>query len=281
MNALFLRKIRTVIWKTVLFLILWGLVQAPLLIPFMNFFKKLFPPEWSRLIIEIIPFISIVFACLLMTRYAEKRNFSTLGFQTGRMINNISIGFLIGLFWIAISLVFQYISGTIFIGAQNAIPAGVFIIYGIALLINASVQEILFRSYIYQTIESNFNALSAIIITSVLFSVSHIGAVKAGFIPTLNVFGAGLVFAVAYHKTKNLWMPIAMHFVWNFSVSSILYKPITDYNGLELFRLKGSSLLAGGEDGVQTTILTTLSIIIVIIPELLIIKPQEKNNEAC
>jgi membrane protease YdiL (CAAX protease family) len=210
-----------------------------------------------------------------MTKFVEKRSFATLGFQSERIINNISIGLLIGLFWIIISFVGQYIFGTLTKGTQNTIPAGPFIIYGIALLINASLQEILFRSYIYQTIESNFNALSAIIITSVLFSVSHIGAIKAGVIPSLNVFGAGLVFAIACYKTKNLWMPIAMHFIWNFSVSSILYKPITDYKGLELFQLEGSKLMAGGENGVDTTILTTLTIIIVLMLEFLIIKPQK------
>jgi uncharacterized protein len=241
----------------------------------MKLFNKFFSPEWSRLIIEIIPFISILSACLIMTKFVEKRNFSTLGFQSERIINNISIGLIIGLFWIVISFVGQYIFGTVFKGDQNIIPASIFIIYGIALLINASLQEILFRSYIYQSIETNFNALSAIIITSVLFSVSHIGAIKAGIIPSLNVFGAGLVFAIAYYKTKNLWMPIVIHFIWNFSVSSILYKPITYYKGLELFQLKGSKLLAGGEGGVQTTILTTLTIIIVIMVEILIIKPQK------
>ena len=275
MKTKFLEHFWITIWKTVLFLIFWGLLQAPLLIPFMKLFNKFFPPEWSRLITELIPFISILSACLIMTKFVEKRKFSTLGFQSDRIINNISIGLIIGLFWIIISFVGQYVFGTIFKGAQNTIPAGTFIIYGIALLVNASLQEILFRSYIYQSIETNFNALSAIIITSVLFSVVHIGAIKAGIIPSFNVFGAGLVFAIAYYKTKTLWMPITIHFIWNFLVSSILYKPIPDYKGLELFQLKGSNLLAGGENGVQTTILTTFTIIIVIMLELLIIKPQK------
>jgi len=274
-KAQFLKPSWTIIWKIVLFLILWGIFQAPLLIPFLKFFNKFFPPEWSRLIIEIIPFISLLFACLIMTRFVERRNFSTLGFQSKRVINDISIGFLTGLFWITISFVGQYIFGTLYNGAQNTIPVSVFIVYGIALLINASLQEILFRSYIFQSIENYSNVLTAIIITSVLFLGSHIGAVKAGIIPSLNVFGAGLVFAIAYYKTKNLWMPIVIHFIWNFSVSSILYKPITEYKGLELFQLKGSKLLAGGEDGVQTTILTTLTIIIVILLELLFLKPQK------
>ena len=275
MKTKFLEHFWITIWKTVLFLIFWGLLQAPLLVPFMKLFNKFFPPEWSRLITELIPFISILSACLIMTKFVEKRKFSTLGFQSERIINNISIGLIIGLFWIIISFVGQYVFGTIFKGAQNTIPAGTFIIYGIALLVNASLQEILFRSYIYQSIETNFNALSAIIITSVLFSVVHIGAIKAGIIPSFNVFGAGLVFAIAYYKTKTLWMPITIHFIWNFLVSSILYKPIPDYKGLELFQLKGSNLLAGGENGVQTTILTTFTIIIVIMLELLIIKPQK------
>lgn len=210
-----------------------------------------------------------------MIKFVEKRDFITLGFQSERIINNILAGLLIGILWIIMSIAGQYVFGTLFKGAQNTIPAGTFIIYGIALLINASSQEILFRSYIFQSIESKFNALSAIIITSILFSFSHIGAIKAGIIPILNVFGAGLVFAIAYYKTKNLWMPIIIHFIWNFSVSSILYKPIPYYKGLELFQLKGGKLLAGGENGVETTVLTTVTIIIVIMLELLIIKPHE------
>jgi len=274
-KAQILKPFWTIIWKIMVFLILWALIQAPFLIPFMKFFNKFFPPEWSRLIIEIIPFISLLIASLIMTKFVEKRNFSTLGFQSKRIINDILTGFLIGLFWITISFVGQYIFGTLYNGAQNTIQASVFIIYGIALLINSSLQEILFRSYIFQRIENSFNVLSAIIITSVLFLGSHIGAIKEGIIPSLNVFGAGLIFAIAYYKTKSLWMPIVIHFIWNFSVSSILYKPITDYKGLELFQLKGNQLLAGGENGVQTTIITTLTIVIVIVIELLIIKPQK------
>lgn len=275
MKTQFIKNSWTTIWKITLFLIIWGCLQAPILIPFIKLFNKFFPPEWSRLIMEVVPFISILITCLIMTRFVDKRNFSTLGFQNIRIIREILIGLLIGLFWITASFVGQYIFGTIYNGAQNALQVSVFTIYGIAILINASLQEILFRSYIFQTIAYNFNSASAIIITSVLFSGSHIGAVKAGIIPSLNVFGAGIVFAIAYYKTKNLWMPIVIHFIWNFSVSSILYKPITDYEGLELFQLKGSKLLAGVDNGVESTILTTITILMVILIELFIIKPQE------
>jgi uncharacterized protein len=274
----FFKNIWTTVWKIALFLIIWGVTLSPLLVPFMRVFNKYFSPEWSRLIIEIIPFITILLSCLIMTKLIEKRNFYTLGFQRERLINNILIGVLIGLFWIIISLSSQYVFGTIGKGAQNTIPLGAFIIYGIAILINASLQEILCRGYIFQVIESNFNALTAIIITSVLFSGLHVGAIKAGIIPSLNVFGAGLVFAIAYYKSRNLWMPIAIHFIWNFSTSSILYKPITEYKGLELFQLKGSKLLAGVENGVETTILTTFTIIVVIVLELLLIKPKKAHH---
>jgi hypothetical protein len=275
MKTQFLKNIWTTIWKIVLFLIIWGGLLSALLIPFMRLFNRFFSPEWSRLIMEIIPFTTIFLACLIMIKLVEKRNFCTLGFQSGRIINNISIGFLIGLFWIIISFVGQYVFGTVFKGFQNPIPLSAFIIYGIAILINASLQEILCRGYIFQTIENNFNAMSAIIITSALFLGMHVGAIKAGIIPSINVFGAGLVFAIAYYKTRNLWMPIAIHFIWNFAISSILFKPIPEYIGLELFQLKGSKLLAGGENGVETTILTTFTILIVIGIELLIIKPKK------
>jgi uncharacterized protein len=277
MKTVLLKNCWTTIWKIVLFFIFWAIIMSALLIPYMKLLNQFLSPEWSRLVTEIIPFITLLLAIWIMTKLVEKRNLNTLGFQRKSLITDTSTGFLIGIFWIIISFAGQFIFGTLIKGAQNVIPAGIFIIYGIALLINASLQEILFRGYLFQTIENNINALSAILITSVLFMGMHIGAIKAGIVPSLNVFGAGLVFAIAYYKTKNLWMPIAIHFVWNFSTSSLLYKPVTEYKGLELFHLKGNALLSGGETGVEATLLTTFTIIIIIAIELYIIKPQTTN----
>jgi uncharacterized protein len=277
MKSNLLKNCWTVIWKIGLFFILWGFIMAALLIPYMKLLDHFLQPEWSRLVTEIIPFITMLFAIWIMTKFLEKKNFCTLGFQTKNLINDTSIGFFIGTFWIIISFTGQFIFGTIIKGTYNSIPADTFIIYGIALLINASLQEILFRGYLFQTIEYNINAISAILISSLLFMGMHVGAIKAGIIPSLNVFGAGLVFAIAYYKTKNLWMPIAIHFVWNFSTSSILYKPLNEYQGLELFQLKGKELLAGGETGVEATVITTITIIIIIAIELYLIKPQITN----
>jgi uncharacterized protein len=277
MKSNLLKNCWTVIWKIGLFFIFWGVIMAALLIPYMKLLNQFLPPEWSRLVTEIIPFITMLPAIWIITKLLEKRNLSTLGFQRKSIIYDTSIGFLIGIFWIIISFTGQFLFGTLFKGAHNSIPAGSFIIYGIALLINASLQEILFRGYLFQTIENNMNAISAIFITSVLFMGMHVGAIKAGIIPSLNVFGAGLVFAIAYYKTKNLWMPIAIHFVWNFSTSSILYTPLNEYHGLELFQLRGNTLLSGGETGVEATVITTFTIIIIIAIELFLIKPQTTN----
>ena len=270
-------NIKTTIWKSLLFLAVFALTISILVVPYMKFIDKQLSKSVSRLAIDIVSILPVLFASWVMTKYIEKMNFVKIGLENKNLLKDILIGTSLGLFWVFISFVGQYIFGTLSRTASTQTIDGDFIFYTAALLLNAAVQELLCRGYLFKTIQKNIGIKTAVITTSLIFLLMHGGAMSAGIIPSLNVFGAGIIFAIAAYKTGQLWLPIALHFTWNFMYSSILYKPIESYVGLELFQTKGNVLLAGGQNGVEATIITTITILIIILIEQFSITQREQH----
>jgi len=267
-------SIKAAIWKSLLFLVLFAVIIAVLVIPYMKGIDKQLPISIARLAQDFISVVSVLFATWIMTKYIDKRELTSIGFKNKNVAKDIFFGIILALFWVLISFLGQNIFGTIDRTSSELSFNTSFLSYTVALLLNAGSQEILCRGYLFQTIRKNIGLKTAVITTSLIFLLMHAGALQAGIIPSLNVFGAGIIFAIAYYKTGQLWLPITLHFVWNFMYSSILYKPISGYQGLELFQTNGSNLLAGGENGVEATIITTFTIIIVILIEQFFMKSR-------
>jgi membrane protease YdiL (CAAX protease family) len=85
----------------------------------------------------------------------------------------------------------------------------------IVTITNTFSQELLVRGYIQQTLRSRFGAAASIVTSAVLFMLLHAAVIKAPPF-AINLFLAGLLLGIAYALTGNLWLPIAIHFGWNF-----------------------------------------------------------------
>jgi membrane protease YdiL (CAAX protease family) len=72
---------------------------------------------------------------------------------------------------------------------------------------------------------------------------------------------AGLLLGTAYIYSRSLWLPIAIHFAWNFMQSGI-FGAITSGNdntsSLLSTRLTGTELTTGGKFGPEGTIQATI-----------------------
>jgi membrane protease YdiL (CAAX protease family) len=75
----------------------------------------------------------------------------------------------------------------------------------------ALVEELLFRVLLQQPLIERSGALVGILITSVLFGAVH--AIYGNVYELLFTAGAGVVFGVAFYKTKNLPFVVTMHAV--------------------------------------------------------------------
>lgn len=116
----------------------------------------------------------------------------------------------------------------------------------------AAFEEILFRGYLFQQLLSRAGPIPAVTLFSGLFALAHLGNPSATPLSTLNTFLSGVLLSVAYWKTRALWLPIGLHWSWNFCMGPLLSLPVS---GIELsptlLRVEraGAQWLTGGAYG--------------------------------
>lgn len=226
-------------------------------------------PATANLFFSAMGAVAILFATWVMTRFVDKRRFSTVGFDWPRAFRDLSRGLGIGAAWLGASVGLLLISGL----ATYQVPAGfsgplVLIAAGSALL-NVLTQQLLVVGYIFQTIRAKGGFPIAVVVSALLFSALHAGAFQGSLIPPINVFAAGLVFCLAYGITENLWLPVAIHFAWNVLLGPVLGLTISGTGNLGLgwrfFEISGPDIFTGGAFGLEGGLLVTLTTTILII----------------
>src|SRR3989338_8412707 len=78
-----------------------------------------------------------------------------------------------------------------------------------------------------------------------------------------NVFCAGCLFCMSYRFAGNLWFPIAIHFVWNFLLGSVLGLVVSGQShlgkGSRILNLDGPALFTGGAFGLEGGLIVTFT----------------------
>lgn len=124
-------------------------------------------------------------------------------------------------------------------------------------------QQILVCGYILQTIRAKVGLPAAVLVSALLFSAIHTAAFGGAWIPPINVFGAGLVFCLAYAITGNIWLPVAIHFAWNMLLGPILGLTISGQGSLGLgwsgFEIAGPKTFNGGSIGIEGGLIVTFT----------------------
>ena len=98
--------------------------------------------------------------------------------------------------------------------ADEVVASGAFFCLGIC--VSAITEEMTFRGYPFQRLEDSLGPVGAVALTSALFGLAHLGNPSRTWISTFNTMLVGIPLAVAYLRTRALWLPIGIHFSWNF-----------------------------------------------------------------
>lgn len=85
----------------------------------------------------------------------------------------------------------------------------------------ATAEELLFRGYALQRLIDALGAPFAVVATSTLFGLAHIGNPGASLFSTLNTILAGILMSVAYLKTQTMWLQCGLHAAWNFFMGPV------------------------------------------------------------
>lgn len=218
------------------------------------------------IVTEFVFLSSVAISTLIMMRFFEKSHFVEIGLKIGsKTASEICIGLGLGFLMIAIVVVPNAILGYYkYNFTLNKIFPEIFKVTLFFLLV-AFAEEILFRGYPFQRLIDGTNPLIATLIFSSLFSLAHFQNPNVNSIALLNVFLAGVWLSSAYLKTRSLWLPISLHFSWNFSQGYLFSLPVSGINFFETVfhvEIMSKNLISGGEFGPEGSILASLVLII-------------------
>jgi membrane protease YdiL (CAAX protease family) len=122
----------------------------------------------------------------------------------------------------------------------------------------AVTEELLFRGVLFRIVEERIGTWSALALTAVLFGASHLFNAHATLWGAIAIaLEAGGMLAAAYAATRNLWVPIGLHFAWNFAEGGIFGTDVSGQSGaggLLHGALSGPAPLTGGEFGPEASL---------------------------
>jgi membrane protease YdiL (CAAX protease family) len=122
----------------------------------------------------------------------------------------------------------------------------------------AVTEELIFRGILFRIIEGRIGTWLSLILTSLLFGLSHLFNPGATLWSALAVaVEAGGMLAAAYAATRNLWVPIGLHFGWNFAEGAIFGTGISGQSapeGLLRSALSGPTAISGGGFGPEASV---------------------------
>jgi membrane protease YdiL (CAAX protease family) len=117
----------------------------------------------------------------------------------------------------------------------------------------AVTEELIFRGVLFRILEGRIGTWLALIVTSLLFGAWHLPNPGSTVWSALAVaIEAGGMLGAAYAASRNLWVPIGLHFGWNFAEGAIFGTDISGENapgGLLRSALTGPTPVTGGRFG--------------------------------
>ncbi|MBV9957182.1 MAG: CPBP family intramembrane metalloprotease [Acidobacteria bacterium] len=156
----------------------------------------------------------------------------------------------------------------------------------------AASEEALFRGYPLQTMTRAKLILVGIVITSLAFALAHQGNPNQDISKAVRVLAftntalAGVWLAVAYLRTRSLWLPLGLHWAWNWMMAAVLGLPVSGITNLTphpLMRAKdlGPVWVTGGAYGIEGGAACTVALLLstILIWRTKLLSPTQEMKE--
>lgn len=206
----------------------------------------------------------------LLTAVFENKPLASIGLAFHRRWKTeLGIGLFLGAAAILAVAALERVSGLAHF-SLNSISAGQVLAggayYCVLFAIAAAGEEITFRGYPFQRLIESVGPAWAVAILSVAFGLMHLGNPSHSWLSTLNTALIGIPLAVAYLRTRALWLPLGIHFAWNFALGYGLGLPVSGIhfsNTLLRADVHGIVQMTGGNYGPEGSWLTTGVVVLI------------------
>ena len=231
------------------------------------------PSNVSQYIAELIFRVSLLTAALgagyFCVRILEDLPWRSLGLTLHRgWFRDLVIGFAIGFasLVVAVAIASRGLNFSLADTGWSAIVTSM-IGSGVILFVAALAEEAMFRGYGLQTLSRAKLAWLGVLLTSVPFGLVHLSNpnVVRG-VTFANTALAGIWLAAAYLRTRSLWLPLGVHWSWNWALGWFFGLPISGIqlvsNPLLQGQDNGPKWLTGGSYGIEGGVACTIALIL-------------------
>lgn len=121
-------------------------------------------------------------------------------------------------------------------------------------------EEIIFRGIFFRMIDQFIGTKTALLLSALIFGFAHLpqGTVWSSVAIAIE---AGLLLAVAYKYTNTLWLPIGIHWTWNFTQGNVfgfMVSGMDSGSSIITSVTEGPDLLTGGVFGAEASIIAVV-----------------------
>lgn len=129
----------------------------------------------------------------------------------------------------------------------------------------AVFEEIAFRGLLLRLCSKIVGAWAALLISAVVFGGVHALGSDAPLMRVAAIaLTGGLLLGAAYTATGRLWLPIGLHWGWDFTEDSVFGSPVSGQHtaaGLISGQLSGPSILTGGSIGPDASLVAIIVVL--------------------
>jgi hypothetical protein len=227
--------------------------------------------SWTHSLIWLIGTLTLLLAGLLVLRFFDRRPPALLGLGFSRgWLRELALGLAAGVVATGLLVLILVATGSVSL-ALSADLRGSFGALGLFLVLftlAASVEELLFRGYLLQSLAEGSRRWIAGLLLCIPFTWAHADNPDVTIIGITNIFLAAVILVILYFQTRRLWLPIGFHISWNlaqswlwgFDVSGI---KISDQ--LFVMNPTGADYLTGGEFGLEGSALSLVLFVALVV----------------
>ncbi|MEN2143359.1 CPBP family intramembrane glutamic endopeptidase [Streptococcus pneumoniae] len=224
-----------------------------------------------RLILGLLAFGFILNTVFRWTRKVEKRPIRTLGFYRENFLSNLLKGFSLGLALFLLTLLGlvalgQYRLDSIHLDTYSL----AFTLFTIPFwILQGTAEELVTRAWLIPQLAKRTYLKVAIIISSSLFTLLHLGNPGITFLSAIDLFLFGVAMSLYLLKTDTIWGIGGIHGAWNFAQGNlfgVLVSGQSSGTSIMKFTPQGNQdWLSGGSFGIEGSIVSSIILFLLIL----------------
>ena len=232
---------------------------------------------------ELFSFVIILFLFIFWVKVIEKNALSSLGFVKRNWLKYLVWGILLSLLQMGVIALVYQVGGIGSFELNELSLEPILFILGLFpfWLLQGGTEEVATRGWLLTRIAARTNLPLAIVISSSLFGILHMGNAGVTFLSVLNIILDGVLAALLFIYTDSIWLVVAQHGTWNYVQGNLLGFQVSgtgaDASIFSFTMGDGPDWLTGGTFGAEGSIITTL---VLLLSVLIVYLLGERNERA-